>query len=223
MLAGRARLPVLAEIAGSPGGTRAWSLRRAEMARLEEELPRLTGQRVVMVTGEGEAICEAAIAIAAAAAASGRRTLLLECDVVRPRLAAVLGLAAAPGLHEYLRWEAQPPELLQPLAFGGPAAAGATEPLVCIAAGRPAKNPGALFGLQSFAHMNAKLRAAYALVVVAGPPTSEPGSALAVARLADAAVAALPAEEATGRAGRSVRAAVKRLPVPVLGAITVGD
>ncbi|HVD85989.1 MAG TPA: hypothetical protein VNB59_01125 [Solirubrobacterales bacterium] len=222
MLGGRARLPVLAEISGSPNGTRAWSLRRADMGRLGEALPRLAAHQVLVAAGEGEAPIDCAIAIAAAAAASGRRTALLECDVARPRLATVLGLQPVPGLHEYLRWEAQPAEVLQPVALGGSAAGGVTEPLVCIAAGRPAQNPSTLFGLQSFSHMSAKLRGAYGFVVVVAPPVaSEPGPALEVARHADAVVAGLAAGEASGRAGRHVRTAVKRLPVPALGAIAV--
>jgi len=62
----RGRLPVLAEIAGPPEGARAWSLRRSDFAGLEKALPRLDGQRVVLVSGEGEATAVAAIALAAA-------------------------------------------------------------------------------------------------------------------------------------------------------------
>lgn len=224
MLGRRDRLPVLAEISASPNGNRVWALRRAEMEKLAEALPRLVTHQAVLVAGEGEAPLFGAVALAAAAAASGRRTVLVECDVVRPRLAAMLGLAPVPGLHEYLRWEAQPQELLQPLALGGPAAAGAEEPLVAITAGRPATNPGTLFGLQSFAHMIAKLRGAYGFVVLAGPaPLSEPAPTLAVAQLADAVVAGLLAEESSGRLGRPTRAAIKRLGVPALGAIAVAS
>lgn len=224
MLGRRAKLPVLAEIGGPAEDGRVWSLRRAEMAGLEEALPRLLSRRVLFVAGEGGAPLTCAVAVAAAAAASGRRTALLECDVVTPRLARMLGLAAAPGLHEYLRWEAEPPQLLQPLALGGPAAAGAAEPLVCIVAGRPANNPTTLFGLQSFAHMCAKLRAAYDLVVLAGPPAfSEPAAAQTVAQQADAALAGLGPADASGRAGQPIRAAVKRLPVPSVGAVVVSS
>src|ERR1700710_1309766 len=46
-----------------------------------------------------------ALALAAVAAAAGVATAVIECDVERPRLAADLGLAPTPGLHEYLRWE----------------------------------------------------------------------------------------------------------------------
>lgn len=223
MLRGRSRLPVLAEIEG-PAESRAWALRRGDFASLEEVLTRLAQRRVVLVAGEGEAPAVAAIATAAAAAACGRRTILVDCDLARPRLAAHLGLAAAPGLHEYLRWEAEPADVLQPLALAGSAASGSTEPLVCVCAGRPATKAETLLGLQSFGHMVEKLRAAYELVLVVSPPVAtEPAASHAAARQADAVIAGLGAEAAKGRAGRGARSAVRQLPVPALGAVAVGS
>ncbi len=222
MLRRRARLPLLAAIAGPAEGARAWSLRREDFAALGRALPRLDGRRVVLVTGEREAPSVAAIGLAAAATSAGRRTILVECDLARPRLAAQIGLAAAPGLHEYLRWEAEPAEVIQPVVLGGPAAAGAAEPLVCVCGGRPAHKVETLLGLQSFAHMVAKLRGAYELVLLAGPPPEgEARACAAAAAQADAALAALPASAARGREGRPARAAVARLPLPALGAIGV--
>lgn len=220
MLRGRTRIPALARISGPPDGTRAWSLRRADFEALEEVLPRLTEQRVVLVGGEREAAPVAALALATAAAASGRRTILVECDLAQPRLAAHVGLAAAPGLHEYLRWEAEPADVLQPIALGGPAANGEADPLACVCGGRPAAKTETLLGLQSFAHMVGKLRAAYELVLLIGPPPlEEPGPSLTAARQADAVVLAAPAS-ATG--DRALGKAIKRLPIPALGAVTVG-
>lgn len=219
MLRRRARLPVLAEITGPAEGSRAWSLRQEDFASLEQALPRLEGQRVVLVSGEGEAAPVAAIALAAAATSAGRHTILVECDLAQPRLAAQVGLAAAPGLHEYLRWEAEPRDVIQPVVLGGPAAGGQIEPLVCVCGGRPATKAETLLGLQSFAHMVAKLRGAYDLVVLSGPSAAEePGACASVARQADAVIAGLNAEN-----GRSVRKAIGQLPVPALGAIAVGS
>lgn len=218
----RGRLPVLAEIAGPPEEARAWSLRRSDFASLEKALPRLDGQRVVLVSGEGEATAIAAIALAAASAANGRRTILVECDLAHPRLATQVGVAPAPGLHEYLRWEADPADVLQPVVMAGSAASAVAEPLVCVCAGRPASKAETLLGLQSFAHMVEKLRKAYEFVVLIGAsPIGEPGPLLAVARYADALVAGLPASAANGRDGRSLLVALKRLPIPALGAIAV--
>ncbi|HEX7279957.1 MAG TPA: hypothetical protein VF255_10080 [Solirubrobacterales bacterium] len=211
-------MPVLARIS-APAEGRAWALKRDDFASLERVLARLRQHRVVLVAGEGEAAAIAAIAAAAASAAAGRRTLLLDCDLAQPRLAAHLGLDPAPGVHEYLRWEAEPADVLQPVALAGPASAGASEPLVCICGGRPATKAETLLGLQSFSHMVGKLREAYELVLVLSPPVeAEAGSCLAVARQADAVLAGLWANAKD----RQVRAEIRRLPVPELGAISIG-
>jgi succinoglycan biosynthesis transport protein ExoP len=220
MLRGRSRLPVLAQISGPPEGAGAWSLRRSDFAGLEELLPRLAERRVVLVSGEREAAPTAAIALAAAASAAGRRTILVECDLAQPQLAAQVGLAAVPGLHEYLRWEAEPADVLQPVALGGPSASAAADPLACVCGGRPASKTETLLGLQSFAHMVGKLRDAYELVVLAGPPLIvEPGPFFAAARQANAVVLGLPAAAAGDRA---MRRAIRQLSVPTLGTIAVG-
>jgi Mrp family chromosome partitioning ATPase len=215
MLRGRARLPRLAEISG-PADGRAWALRRADFAALREALPRLTRQQVLVVAGEGEAPAVAAIAVAAAASAAGRGTILVECDLGRPRLAGSVGLAATPGLHEYLRWEAEPRDVLQPVALAGPGTRGAAQ-LVCVSAGRPAAKTETLLGLQSFGHVIAKLRGAYELVLLLAPPVlSETAACLAVASQADAVLAG----EVKG-GDRTVAKAIRRLPVPALGSIAV--
>jgi Mrp family chromosome partitioning ATPase len=217
----RARLPVLAEISPPPEA-RAWSLRRRDFTSLGEVLPRLNERRVVLVAGEGEAPAVVVIALAAAAAASGRRTIVVDCDLTQPRLGAHLGVAATPGLHEYLRWEAEPADVLRPVVLAGSAAGAATDPLVCICGGRPATNAETLLGLQSFAHMVEKLRAAYELVLLLGPGVlGGPGAAAAVARQADAVVAGLLRHEADGGTGRELRAAVRHLPTPALGSIAI--
>jgi Mrp family chromosome partitioning ATPase len=223
MLGGRRKLPVLAEIAGpAPGASRAWALRRGDLRALAAACDSLEGQKAVLVTGdEGLA---GSVALASAAAAAGRRTVLLECDLVRPRLAAELGLAAAPGLHEYLRWEATARQILQPLVLAGPASRGATGPLTCIVAGRRAADPATLVGLASFRHALAKLRNAYDLIVLAGPGLdSAYGSLEALAAGTDALVAALSPPAATGRPRRELRSALRKLHTPVAGAIVVGE
>ncbi len=220
MLRSRTRLPLLAEISGPPEAARAWSLRRSDFESLQGALARLEGQRVVLVSGRREAAPIAAIALAAAASARGRRAILVECDLVQPQLAAYVGLAATPGLHEYLRWEAEPADVLQPVALGGPAANGSADPLACICGGRPASKTETLLGLQSFAHMVEKLRAAYELVLLSGPPlVEEPRSCLVAARQADALVAGMPASAANDRAFAK---AIKRLSIPTVGSIAVG-
>jgi hypothetical protein len=223
MPGGRRKLPVLAEISGpAPGDARAWSLRRADLEALSKPHQGLADHRVALVVG-GEAMA-AAIALAGAASAAGRRTALLECDLAQPRLGVELGLSPGPGLHEYLRWEATAAEILQPLVLAGPAARGASDPLICVVAGRPAADATTLVKLESFRHALAKLRAAYDLTVLVGPPLEvAPGLPEAVAERADTVLAAASAKGLSGQAGRLLRAQVRRLPADALGAIVVGS
>ncbi len=224
MLGGRGKLPVLAEIAGPAAGSRTWSLRRDDYGQLEGLGERLRERGAVLVSGAEEASSPLAIALAGAACAAGRRAILVECDLARPRLAAELGLTETPGLHEYLRWEATPEQILQPLALGGSAAGGATDPLVCVCAGRPAGDPRTLLGLQSFRHLVAKLRHAYDLVVLLGPPLGSEGAALdAVAAEADAAIAATAPGQSSRRSARALRSAVRGLATEPLGTVVVGE
>lgn len=225
MRGGGAKLPVLAEISGPVSSeARLWSLRREDFERLAALPRRLEKQRTVLVTGGDDVAGAAAIALAATACAAGRRTVLLECDLERPRLAARLGLSQAPGLHEYLRREATPQQILQPLALGGSAAAMATGPLVCISAGRQAADSRTLLGLESFRHMTSKLRSAYDLVVFGGPALGSDSVSLdAVVEQADAIIAGISPARASGRGRRAVRAALRHLPAPALGAVVVGE
>jgi MinD-like ATPase involved in chromosome partitioning or flagellar assembly len=222
MLGGRAKLPVLAEIGGPvSGAARAWSLRRADLEALTKLANGLDGHRAVAVSGDQR--LAAALALAAAARAGGRRTVLVECDLARPLLAAQVGLAPAPGLHEYLRWEATAPQILQPLVLAGPASRLAAEPLVCIVAGREAPEPMALLKLESFRHAIAKLRTAYDLAVLICPPPETSHDALEeVGEQVDAVLAAVAPAGASGRAGRQLRAQLRRLRAETQGAIVVG-
>jgi hypothetical protein len=221
MLGGRRKLPVLAEISGpASGDARAWSLRRADLEALSKPQQGLDDHSLALVVG-GEAMA-GAIALAGAASSAGRRTALLEGDLAGPRLAVELGLRPEPGLHEYLRWEATATEILQPLVLAGPAARGVSEPLICVVAGRPAADPTTLVKLESFRHALAKLRAAYDLTVVVGPPLAvEPGLPEQIAAQADTVLAAVSAKGLSGQPGRLLRAQVRRLPASALGAIVV--
>jgi receptor protein-tyrosine kinase len=216
------RLAVLAEI-GAPSSSngRTWGLRRADLEQLGGVRERLGDRRVVLVTGAEAVTPTVAVALAGVAAAAGGRTALVECDVERPRLAAGLGLSPTPGLHEYLRWEATPADVVQPLAPAGAAAAAEAGPLACVVAGRPGGSARALLGLGSFRHMTAKLRRAYDLVVLLGPPLEGAGGALGiVAEAADCSIAAL-AERPTRRAAKANHEALSWLQAPPLGAVVV--
>jgi len=197
MLRRRRRPPVLAEISTpTPGGARPGALRRGDLEALGALLDKLGSWRAVLISGGKEGKAEASLGLATAAAASGRRTALLECDLGSPALATALGLASAPGLGEYLRGEASAQQILQPAVLAGPASSGASAPLVCVVAGAPSADGATLLTSESFRHATTKLRAAYELVVLDGPPGGEEGALRAAAAQADATLACLGPGEA---------------------------
>jgi succinoglycan biosynthesis transport protein ExoP len=216
------RLAVLAEIGGPASSNgRAWGLRRGDLEALDRVREELNGTRLVLVTGEEEATATVAVGLAGVAAAAGVATALVECDVERPRLADELGLEPTPGLHEYLRWEATPPDVVQPLVLAGSAAEGAPAPLACVTAGRRSDRSRALLDLGSFRHMTAKLGEAYELVVLLGPPLEGAGGPLGcAAATADCTVVAL-TEVPSKRAAKATHDALAWLQAPPLGAIVV--
>jgi Mrp family chromosome partitioning ATPase len=180
--------PVLAEISAEPGGRKPGSLNRTELEALAGLLKAVGEARAVQMTGD-EGKSAVALGLATAAIVDARRAVLLECDLERPTLAATLGLADAPGFGEYLRCEAEAREILQPLVPAGPASEGATEPLVCIVAGARTSHGPALLASDHFRHAIARLRSAYDLVVVDGPPAHAEHSLMAATAEVDMTLA----------------------------------
>lgn len=178
----------------------------------------------VLITGAGPGRLALATGLAAASAAAGTRTALLECDLAEPQLAAALGLAIAPGLQEYIRLEAEAPQLLQPLVLGGPASGKATDPLVCIVAGEPsAEGLSATADSEHFRHAVGRLRSAYELLVLLGPPLGdESGDLVRVAAAADSSVACVDASLADGRSGRKLEKVLRKLPARNAGVVAYG-
>jgi polysaccharide biosynthesis transport protein len=187
---------VLAEIPSrSSPDLRAGALRRGDLQAFGGLLGELRDARVVLLTGTGASRRQAAVGLAASAAATGTRTVLLECDLVEPGLADALGLAQAPGLYEYLGGTVEAAEVLKPVVLAGPGSAEALEPLVCVVAGRSSAEGPRLFASEVFAKVLGGLRAAYDLVVIDGPPLRDEHSLRALIALTDSTIACLgPAE-----------------------------
>jgi Mrp family chromosome partitioning ATPase len=200
---------VLAEIpARPPSGLRTGTLRRTDLEAYGSLLEQLRPAHSVLVTGEAPDRREAAAGLAAVATAAGTRTVLLECELGEPGLAEALGLAIAPGLHEYLRGTADSEAILTPVVLAGPGSAGASEPLVCIVAGRPAHEGWALLASDRFRAAVEGLRESYELVVIDGPALHDESALGVVFGLVDATIACVAATDAR-----------RKLPVPVTGVV----
>jgi Mrp family chromosome partitioning ATPase len=221
----RRSLPVLAELSGpAPEATRAWSLRRGDLEALKSLLDQLSEAKAVLVTGAEDGRSAVAVGLATTATASGVRTALLECDLTEPSVAAAIGVAPAPGIHEYLRGDADATEILQPLALAGPASRKADSPLVCVVAGARTDDGAELMASDGFSHAAEKLRHAYELIVVSGPPLGRDGEMLAAAAgMVDTTLAAVPHSALSGKRAKAVAVAMRRLPAPPAGLVAFGD
>ena len=205
-------MKVLAEIAArsSPDELRAGTLRRSDIEAYGGLLGELGDTRCLLVTGYGAERRSVATGLAATAAAAGTRTALLECDLAEPGLADALGLASAPGLHEHLIGTVGANAILKPVVLAGPGSADATEPLVCVVAGRPADDSLPLLASDRFRRAIGGLRAAYELVVLEGPPLRDEHALRAVIGLADSTLLSV----GPGNSRRN-------LPVPVNGVVVL--
>jgi Mrp family chromosome partitioning ATPase len=208
MLGRRNKQPILAEVERSDrSSSRPGALGRAELQVYADLATKLNKTGSVFVTGPAKG--NVALGLAAAATAEGRRVALLECDLAGPALAERLGLTSGPGLHDYLLDEADAGEILQPLVLAGPAAGKATEPLTCIVAGEPEPKPVALLDSERCDHAIERLKRAYDLLLIDGPPLSEDADALRALTEHTAVTIAC------GERGQLP----KRMPVPVTGLV----
>jgi hypothetical protein len=183
---------VLAEIPPrSSPELRAGTLRRGDLEAFDGLLAELAGTSSVLLAGEAPRRRQVAVGLAAAATAAGTRSALLECDLAEPGLADALGLANAPGLHEHLLGGVGAAAILKPVLLVGPGSAGATEPLVCIVAGRPSREGPALFASDAFARALSGLCDAYDLVVLDGPRSVDRDSLGLLASHAETTIACL--------------------------------
>lgn len=171
-----------------PGGARPGSLDGAALEGFAALLAAVGESQLVLATGY-EAKSAVALGLATAATVDGRSAVLVECDLAAPRLGSTLGLEDTPGLGEYLRREAEAAEILQPLVLAGPASGRATAPLACIVAGAPSAEGAALLGSDEFRHATAKLRRAYEIAVLDGPPLSDFDSLPVAAEHSDLTIA----------------------------------
>jgi capsular polysaccharide biosynthesis protein/Mrp family chromosome partitioning ATPase len=190
-----------------------------------------------------------AASLACTAALSGRRTLLVECDVRRPSLADRLGINRTPGLTDYLMGAAKPQDVVQTVdleeprnlsngthkaaaeptiesagpSAGTPAAPGQTVgTLVCVTAGSNPSHPAELLGSERFREFLESVTEAYEIVVIDSSPLLSVVDALQIAPEVDGVIVCARVSQTTRDEARAVRAALDRLPERPMGAVMTG-
>ncbi|HEX8384631.1 MAG TPA: polysaccharide biosynthesis tyrosine autokinase [Rubricoccaceae bacterium] len=174
--------------------------------------------RTIVVTsaspGEGKSTTAANLAVTMAQA--GRRVLLVDGDLRRPRAHALFGTAKTPGLSDVL---------FQPLTAGllppGLAPSGVDD-LDLLPAGAFAPNPSELLGSMAFRDRLAAWAAAYDVVVVDAPPVLAATDAVLLSTQADATVVVVRAGQTKDFELDRALDALHSVGAPVIGTVFNG-
>lgn len=135
-----------------------------------------------------------AMNLALAFAESGRRVLLIDADLRRPRIGEYLGLEGAVGLTNVLAGQ---------VVFGDVAQNWGTQGLVVLPSGSIPPNPSELLGSKQMVDLLAHLRTQYDNVVIDTPPILPVTDAAVVGRSSDGVVVVV-------RHGHTRRAEIRR-------------
>lgn len=192
--------------------------------------------RTVLVTSAGaqEGKSTVAACLAATTVASGQRTLLVDCDLRRPVLAARLGVADRPGLTDYLTGHAQPGDIVRSVpiihqSLNGSSNGGKGSPayvedqrLACVVAGTPAPRPADLLGSDGFRKFLAEVSEVYDSVILDSAPILTAADTLEILPSVSSVLLCVRLRQTTREQLRAAQAALDRLPSRPLGVVVTG-
>ena len=184
--------PVLGVIAADRGSKKsplivdnhARSVRAEAFRQLRTNLQFIDAARpvgVLVVTSSiaNEGKSTTAINLAVSFSDSGRRVLLIEADLRRPRVAEYLDLEGAVGLTNVLVGQAAIDDVLQPWGRGG---------LTVLPSGTIPPNPSELMGSPLMAELIIQLRKSFDMIIIDTPPVLPVTDAAVASRLVDGVV-----------------------------------
>jgi len=165
---------------------------------------------VITSAARGEGRSTTAAGLATALARAGRRVVVVDADLRRPRLAAYLGVDSSCGLSDVLAGRAEAPDVWQRRG---------TRELYVLPAGPVPSNPADLLRSARMARLVGQLRDEFDAVVVDTPPALSCADAAAVASLADGAVVVVRAGRTRRHELAGVVARLRSVGAPLLGCV----
>lgn len=148
--------------------------------RVEKEM-REQEQKVLLVSSAipGEGKTTVAANLAAALAHKGKRTLLVDCDLRNPSVAALFGKENGLGLSAYLKGEAEADAVIHSME---------TRNLYAVFGGAPVSNASELLARENAREFVEAARGTFDYVILDTPPSSLLADAAELAELADCAL-----------------------------------
>jgi Mrp family chromosome partitioning ATPase len=154
----------------------------------------------------------------------GRRTLLIEADMRRPKLAARLALKPEPGVSDYLGGDLELADVVQPVEAGPESAGpGVNRPsFSCIPAGTAVANPDERLASGRLRDLLREAAANFGVVIVCAPPLLSVPDALEVLPLVDACVVCVRAGRTTLSQLDATRGLLSRASAGPAGVVVTG-
>lgn len=170
----------------------------------------------VLITSAGPAEGKTTLAaqLAGRCAHAGLNTLLIDADLRRPALGALLQVPEGPGLAEVLTGEVAPEEAIVVVNQGGG--------FYLLPAGGDGLDPGRLLQGERLGPLLARLKAAFDTVLIDVPPVLPVPDALLVGRWTDGAVLAVRHDTSRLPLVDRARGRLAAIGIPVLGAVVNG-
>ncbi len=152
-------------------------------------------------------------------AVSGRRTLLVECDLRRPVLAERFGVKSSPGLSNFLMGEAKPQDVLRAVHVEG---IEAVDVLPVIPAGNNVFQPTEMLASNKFEGFVDQITRAYDLVIFDSAPILPVGDTLELLPLVDGLLFCVRLGQTTWEQAGAARQAIDHLPEKPTGLVITG-
>ncbi|NUP95127.1 MAG: CpsD/CapB family tyrosine-protein kinase, partial [Planctomycetaceae bacterium] len=161
----------------------------------------------------GEGKSSSNVALAMAFARSGRRVVLIDCDMRRPTVHLYLGLDLGPGMSDVLEGRVPWQQALRPAV---------NERLDVITAGPHPRSPSDLLDSPQFKALLAELEGAYDLVVCDVPPAMAVSDMETCAAHLDALLLVVRSDKASARLVEQATRRLKQTGANLIGAVLNG-
>jgi polysaccharide biosynthesis transport protein len=148
--------------------------------------------------------------LAMALAQDGRRVVVLDCDLRRPRLHQIFGLENSPGLTNFLAGSSDLETIIKSTGVDN---------LFLIPAGPTPPNPAELLNSQAYKNILQELRGKFNNIIIDSPPTLGFADARVIAQQADGVLLVAKHQSTSREAGKLARQYMSQVNARILGMV----